>query len=146
MGLPKPVESRSPRRLQEEEVQENKSADKKKKAVSKEVPEHEPARRRAGRGSEASAIDVETSGHIEDQRAEKSQQQEIAGQDRSRQPDSQDQTQAYQQLGPGQEEGDEVYQHVWKNLVIVNDLSKWNRVKDLVIAGVDKDSSQEQTR
>jgi hypothetical protein len=115
----------------------------KKKSVSKKVPEHMPARRTTGRHSEASAIDIETSGDIEDQGAEKDQQEKIADENRSGQPNAQDQRETDQQLNPGQKEGDEVDQHVGKNLIVVNDLRKRHRVDNLVEAGVDKDSSQE---
>ena len=130
----------------EEGGEEKKKTDKKKKTISKKIPEHMPARRTTDGDSEASAIDVETPGHIEDQGAEKNDQKKITDQNRSRQPDSHDQTQAYQQLDPGQKEGDEVDQHVGKNLIIVNDVRKRNGVDDFVVTGEDKDPSQEQTR
>ena len=48
-----------------EQGEGKKSTDKKKKPVPEQVPEHVPARRRAYGDGEASTIDVETTGHVE---------------------------------------------------------------------------------
>jgi len=74
----------------EEGGEEKKKTDKKKKTISKKIPEHMPARRTTDGDSEASAIDVETPGQIEDQGAEEGQQKKIAEENRSGQPDAQD--------------------------------------------------------
>jgi hypothetical protein len=82
----------------EEGEKEKKETHKKKKTISKKIPEHMPARRSADGDGEASAIDIEAPGNIEDQGAEKDHQKKITDQNSSRQPDSQDQGEAYQQL------------------------------------------------
>jgi hypothetical protein len=143
---PRPVESGASRKPHKEEGIEKKNTDKKKKTISKQVPEHLPSRRRAYGGCKAATIDVQTSGHVEDQGAEKEEQKKIADQKGSRQPNAHDQRQTDQHFDPREKKGCEVDQQIWEDLIVVNDLGKRNRVEDLVVAGIDKDSSQEKTR
>ena len=104
------------------------------------------ARRGADGGSEASTIDVETPSHIEEEGAEKRYQKKITDQNSSREPDAQEQGEAYQQLEPREKEGEEGDQHVRENLIIVNDLCKRLGVDDFVITCINKNPSQEQPR
>jgi hypothetical protein len=59
----------------EEGRKEKEKTNKKKKSISKKIPERLPVRGSPDGDSEASAIDVEASGHIEDQCAEENQQE-----------------------------------------------------------------------
>jgi len=127
----------------EEGGEEKEKRDKEKKAISKQVPEHMPSRRRAGGNGEATAVNIETPEHVEDEGGEKDEQKNSRDQNRSGQPDAEDQRKTHQQFEPREKERREVDQRIWKNLIVVNDLGKRNRVENLVVAGVDKDSSQE---
>jgi len=127
----------------EEGGEEKEKRDKEKKAISKQVPEHMPSRRRAGGNGEATAVNNETPEEVEDEGGEKDEQKNSRDQNRSGQPDAEDQRKTHQQFEPREKERREVDQRIWKNLIVVNDLGKRNRMENLVVAGVDKDSSQE---
>jgi hypothetical protein len=103
-----------------------------------------PARRRAYGGAKASAIDVETPGHIEDEGGEKDEQKNSRDQNRSGQPDAEDQRKTHQQFEPREKERRKVDQQVRKNLIIVDDLRERDRVEDFIVARIDKDPPQEQ--
>jgi len=145
-SLPRSIESQASLTLREEGGKEKENGHKKKKSISKQVPEHVPARRGADGDGEASAINVKTSGHIEDQGAEKDQQKKITDQNSPREQDAQDQGKTHQQLKPREKERDQVDQHVRQNMIIVNDLGKRHRVDDFVVTRVNEDPSQKQTR
>jgi hypothetical protein len=92
----------------EEGEKEKKETHKKKETIPKKIPERSSTRGSPDGDSEASAIDVEAPGDIEDQRAEKDQQEKIADENRSGQPDAGYQAQTQQQFEPRKKEGDEV--------------------------------------
>jgi len=126
--------------------EEKEKSDEKKKAISEKVPEHVPARRRAGGNGEATAVNIETPEHVEDEGGEKGEQKNIRDQNRSGQPDAEDQRKAHQQFEPREKERHEVDQNLRKDLIIENDLRERHGMKDLIIAGVNEDTAQEQTR
>jgi len=105
-----------------------------------------PARRRSGGNGEATAVNIETPEHVEDEGGEKDEQKNSRDQNRSGQPDAEDQRKTHQQFEPREKERHEVDQNLRKDLIIENDLRERHGMKDLIIAGVNEDPAQEQTR
>ncbi len=97
-----------------------------------------------GAGAETPAVYIEPAGRIENQSAEKQDQEAVGQGDGPRQPETAQEANAEHEFEPGENDGREVDEAVGKELIIVNDFGEGTRIVDLSDAGGEEDAAQRQ--